>query len=82
MYKRLIEKKSIWTTRVSEEQGKYSLGNFVKTNINSIMLIITDIKIINSITEHPFLKELSEKQKKEIACFDPPYDLIKLERVI
>jgi hypothetical protein len=79
---RLDKKSPIYTTRVSKEQGKYDIGNLVKTNISKTLLIVREITTITNINEHPFLNELSLPQKEEIVSYDPPYDVIKLERVI
>ena len=80
--KRIKEREPIYTTRVSDEVNKYHEGNLVRTNISPMLLIIKDILVLNSLSEHPWLDELTSEQKNEISMYDPPYELIKLERVI
>lgn len=79
---RLDRKLSIYTTRVSQEQNEYVVGNLVKTNISPTVLIVIEVSTITNLNEHPFLNELTLPQKEEIVSYDPPYDVIKLERVI
>lgn len=79
---RVKRKNPIYTTRVSDEVGKYFVGNLVRTNISPTVLIVREIITLDSLGEHPWLNELTRAQKEEIAQYDPPYELIKLERVI
>lgn len=79
---RLDKKKPIYTTRVSDEVGRYNKGNLVRTNISPTVLIVKEIIVLNNLFEHPWINELSVSQRREISEYDPPYELIKLERVI
>lgn len=80
--KRIKSDLPIYTIRVLAEARKYHIGDVVSTNIVLSALIVKDIKIINSLSEHPFLDELPKECKEEIALYNPPYEIIKLEKGI
>ena len=65
----------VYTTRISDEVGKYSVGNIVRTNIDSLVLIIREIIRIDNLSEHPFLDELTTEQKKLIILHNKLDDL-------
>jgi len=73
---RLEKNKPIFTTRISDEQGKYREGHLVRVNFWDEPLKIISITTKKSIRSHPFLDELTEKQIEEISGHT--YDIIEL----
>jgi hypothetical protein len=79
---RLQENRAVYTTRVSEESEKYIRGDIVQTNLTPSSLIVEKIVRLNSLKEHPFLDQLTNDQQREIAMYEPPYDLIRLVSIV
>lgn len=61
---RLSQGKTIYSTRVSNEVGKYHLDEVYKSHFGTLK--ITSIKHITALKEHPFYFELTENQRAEI----------------
>lgn len=62
--KRLNAGKVIYTTRVSSEVGKYSLGSIYSSPFG--MLKVVSLIHFKNLDSHPFLEELTPSQKEEI----------------
>jgi hypothetical protein len=77
LLRRIKSNKNIYTTRVSEECGKYKLGDAYGSNLGCDLKVV-NIEIFNDLEEHPFLDELTEKQIDELENFDR-FELIELE---
>ena len=75
---RLSQGKSIYTTRVSAELGKYKPGK-VYTAPWGDKLSVQSVKQLTSIDDHPFKSELSEAQKKELSSHGK-MALVKLQK--
>ena len=85
----LKNNKSVYTTRVSNEYGKYRVGDIVKTSWNEYLNVF-EIKEFADITSHPFYSELTDDQIlllkqynkfqliKLIPAYDPPLEYDKL----
>lgn len=61
---RLSQGKPIYTTRVSNEVGKYQLDEVYKSNFGNLK--IASVKHIEALREHPFYFELTDDQIAEI----------------
>jgi hypothetical protein len=77
LLRRIKSNKNIYTTRVSEECGKYKLGDTYGSNLGFDLKVI-NIELFNDLEEHPFLDELTEKQIDELDNFDR-FELIELQ---
>ncbi len=60
--KRLSENKIIYTTRVSNEVGKYKINKIYNSSFGKLK--VTYFKHFSDIKDHPFYNELKEKQIK------------------
>lgn len=65
----LIKQSKIFTTRVDSDYSKYHEGDIVITPWNKRFVVIKRLNI-NSIDEHPYLKYLTDNQKKLISKYD------------
>lgn len=72
-----------YTTRVSNEIGKYAIGSLYKTPWGET-IIIDGIKNYQKISNHPFYNELSKSQIKLIAKYSEdiykPFAVVKFSR--
>jgi hypothetical protein len=76
---RLMSRRSLYTTRVSAEQGRYRVGDKVATALVPESLDVGDVQTISDIGQHPFLKELTPEQIALISKYAPPYDVVRLD---
>ena len=79
---RLEKNLPIYTIRVSEEGGKYTIGDIVKTNLTPSALVVDTIVKIDNLGEYPFESELTDEQRQEISLYDPPYDVIRMVSIV
>ena len=79
--KRLSENKTIYTTRVSNEVGKYKKEKIYNSSFGKLKVIY--FKHFENINEHPFYNELKEQQINEINLYisEKGYDLIGLIKI-
>lgn len=79
--KRLDDNKDIYTTRVSNEVGKYKLHEEYESPLGRLKVI--SLEHFEDINDHPFINELNEKQKKEIIKYikENGFDLVCLTKV-
>jgi len=79
--KKLNENKTIYTTRVSNEVGKYKKDKIYNSYFGKLKVIYC--KHFENINEHPFYNELKEKSIKEINSYinEKGYDLIGLIKI-
>ncbi len=79
--KRLHENKIIYTTRVSNEVGKYQKEKIYNSCFGKLK--VTYFKHFENINDHPFYNELKEHQINEINSYisEKGYDLIGLTKV-
>ena len=61
-------KDRIYTTRVSSEYGKYHKGDKVKSPWGDVYSV-SDRKDMKGLDEHPYMKELTDEQKKLLSKF-------------
>ncbi len=73
---RLSRGLSIYTTRVSAEKGKYKIGKTYRAPWGEL-LVVKNISRGNDVNQHPFLRELNEKQVKQIERYGD-YELIEI----
>ena len=66
--KKLKNQHQIVTTRVSKEYGKYGVGEVVSTPWNELY-IITNIKTISDIKQHPYYQCLTDEQIQLISKY-------------
>lgn len=78
--KRLDQNKTIYTTRISDEVGKYALNEVYSSPFGELKVI--SIEHFDTIFEHPFYRELTSEQIGEIEKFtdDRGIDLIELRK--
>ena len=78
---RLNNNLNIYTTRVSKEVNKYIVNNIYDSPFG--LLKVVSLKHCDNLNEHPFIKELSQKQIKEINKYikDNGFDLIELIKI-
>lgn len=69
-----------YTTRVSEEVGKYEVGNILETPWGR-RVRVSEIQEHSGIDSHPFLEQLTDKQRESISAYDGKYEVIKLDLV-
>ena len=74
--KRLKDDKEIYTTRVSDEQGKYEKDDILQSPLGKLK--VKEVKTYKKLEDHPFIDELTDKQKKQI---DEEYDLVELKKI-
>ncbi len=79
--KRLNTNKIIYTTRVSNEVGKYQKEKFYNSIFGQLKVVY--LKHFEKIEEHPFYSELKEEQIKVIKKYilEHGYDLIGLIKI-
>lgn len=79
--KRLSENKIIYTTRVSNEVGKYRKEKIYNSCFGKLKVIY--FKHFENINAHPFYNELKEQQINEINLYisEKGYDLIGLIKI-
>lgn len=79
--KKLSENKIIYTTRVSNEVGKYRKEKIYNSCFGKLKVIY--FKHFENISEHPFYTELKEQQINEINLYksEKGYDLIGLIKI-
>jgi len=64
---RLADGKSIFTTRVSSEAGKYQVGQIHDSELGALRVI--SLQHFAQLSEHPFIAELTSDQTSEITRF-------------
>lgn len=79
--KRLNKGQFIYTTRVSNEVGKYHLHQVYDSIFGALKVI--SIKHFHTLYDHPFYEELTKEQKKEIDAYQDyrGIDLIELKKI-
>lgn len=79
--KRLDDNKEIYTTRVSSEVGKYKLDAEYESPFGKLK--VASLEHFEDIKNHPFINELTEKQKEEINKYidEAGFDLIGLKKI-
>lgn len=77
--KRLKKDKGIYTTRISNEKGKYKENEEYMTPWGHKVKVVNVVQL-KGIENHPFIDELTEEQKNQIG--NHKYDLVRLEKVI
>lgn len=79
---RLNQGKLCYTTRVFKELGRYKEGVKYNTPWNQTIIVI-QIQQFNNIVDHPFYKELTSAQCKEIYQYsemvNKPFELISFK---
>ena len=73
---RLETQGDVFTTRVSNELGKYKKGDILITPWGETV-IVESVKRLNSLESHPFYRELTTKQKQVLSQYTE-MDLVKL----
>lgn len=73
---RISNDKPIYTTRMDKELGKYKVGKLYDSPFGELSVIKIDK--YTSLDEHPFLDELTSKEKKRIGSNE--YELVKLKK--
>ncbi len=68
-----------YTTRVSDEIGKYTVGQIFEVPWNR-RVRVSEITAYESLEDHPHLDEISEEQKRLISKYDT-FEYIKLDYV-
>lgn len=68
--------KNVFTTRVSDEQGKYSKGDIVSTPWGQ-KLEVKSVRTLDGVRQHPFFSELTPEQKKTLSAYDK-LDVVEL----
>lgn len=78
---RLDENKVIYTTRVSNEVGRYEVNKIYDSYFGKLKVI--SLEHFDDIDEHPFYQELNKDQIDEINCYikENGYDLVGLIKV-
>jgi hypothetical protein len=74
---RLGAGKPIYTTRIAKEVGKYRKNAVVNNSVLGL-LKVKKVMTLRDIKKHPFFKDLTKKQLKEIG--DQKYQVIELEK--
>lgn len=79
--KRISDGKEIYTTRVSNEVGKYEENKIYDSPFGKLK--VTFFKHFDNLDEHPFYNELTENQLREINLYikEKGYDLIGLVKI-
>jgi len=75
--KRLDDGKSIYTIRVSKEQGNYEKNDIVSSSFGKLEVI--SIKTINNIHDYKYFDELTKKQVEELSRYEK-MDVMELRR--
>jgi len=75
---RLNSGKDIYTTRISNERGKYHRGDQLSSTFG--MLEVVSVQQGRGVDSHPFKNELTPAQLKQIG--DNPFDLVRLTHAI
>lgn len=73
---RLEAGKSIFTSRMSAEKGRYRKGEVLSSPFGE--LVVRSVRPFTEVERHPFLSELTDRQKKQLSGH--PFDLVKLEK--
>jgi len=73
---RLNVGKAIYTTRVDAELDKYHVDDILSSRFGNLK--VTKVDRLHSLNDHPFLNELSAKNKKDLG--NSHMDLIKLTK--
>lgn len=73
LQKRLDDGESIYSTRVKEEKNEYSSGEILDSPFG--LLKVVKVKTFKAKEKHPFEKELTDKQKKDLK--GKAFDLIE-----
>lgn len=78
---RLTNNKTIYTTRVSNEVGKYKMDVVYKSDFGNLRVVF--LKHYLKLSNHPFYNELNENQICEINKYikENGYDVIGLIKV-
>lgn len=78
---RLQAGKTIFTTRVSSEAGKYQIGQLHDSDLGLLQVI--GLQHFTHLDDHPFLSELTPEQKQEISTYldKRGLDLVELQAV-
>jgi len=71
---RLKAGKSIFTSRMSAEKGKYREGETLESPLGPLM--VKGVRSFKDVKEHPFLSELTEDQRRQLRGH--PFDLVEL----
>ena len=75
--KDLKERGYVYTTRVSDEQGKYKKDDLLESTFGDLK--VSDIKTYKKLKDHPHFDELTDEMKKDIGKHK--YDYIKLKKI-
>ena len=76
LHQRLCKGEHIVTTRCLDEFERYDVGDEVNTKLG--VLTVTSIKSCKELSEHPYLDDLTEKERNLLSV--GPFDVITLER--
>lgn len=78
---RLDNNQIIYTTRVSSEVGKYKLDGEYESHLGKLKVV--SFEHFDDIKDHPFIAELTVKQKDEINKYieEAGFDLIGLKKI-
>lgn len=69
---------SVFTIRVDTEYNKYKEGETLRTPWNQLVVVV-EIRKLNSIEEYPFYEELTYNQKRYLSKFNQ-LDMIELKK--